>query len=167
MALLDILKTPDPRLRQKCTPVQAVNDETRQLVDDMLETMYDAPGIGLAAAQINVQQRIFVMDISEDKSAPQAFINPVITHKEGKEVMQEGCLSIPEIYADVERAEKITVEALDRDGNAFTKDLDGLEAVCVQHEIDHLDGVLFIDYLSSLKRNRLMKKYEKLQKNAG
>lgn len=167
MPLLDILKIPDPRLRHKCEPVQAVNDETRQLVDDMFETMYDAPGIGLAAAQINVQQRIFVMDISEDKSEPQAFINPVITHKEGKEVMQEGCLSIPDVYADVERAEKITVEALDKDGNAFKKDLDGLEAVCVQHEIDHLDGVLFIDYLSTLKRDRLMKKYEKQQKKAG
>lgn len=167
MALLDILKTPDPRLRHKCTPVQAVNDETRQLVDDMLETMYNAPGIGLAAAQINVQERIFVMDVSEDQSEPQAFINPVITHKEGIETMQEGCLSIPDVYADVQRAEKITVEALDRDGNAFKKDLDGLEAVCVQHEIDHLDGVLFIDHLSALKRNRLMKKYEKLQKNAG
>lgn len=164
MAILDILHFPDARLRQMCTPVPEVNDEIRQLVDDMFETMYDAPGIGLAAIQVNVHQRILVTDVSEDSSNPMAFINPEIIKADGKEIMQEGCLSVPGFYEDVERAESITVKALDRDGKSFEFDCDGLQAVCIQHEIDHLDGKLFVDYLSPLKRNRIQKKLEKLKK---
>ena len=157
---------PDSRLRNVARPVEKVDDEIKQLVDDMFETMYDAPGIGLAAIQINVPQRVIVIDVSEDKSEPLCLINPEILEKEGEESMDEGCLSVPEIYETVTRAEKIRVRALDRDGNSFEMDADGLLAVCIQHEIDHLDGKLFVDYLSNLKRQRIRKKLEKQSRQA-
>lgn len=166
MAKREILHFPDSRLRNVAGPVEKVDDEIRQLVDDMFETMYDAPGIGLAAIQINVPQRVIVIDISEDKSEPLCLINPEILEKEGEESMDEGCLSVPEIYETVSRAEKIRVRALDRDGNSFELDADGLLAVCIQHEIDHLDGKLFVDYLSNLKRQRIRKKLEKQSRQA-
>ena len=166
MAKREILHFPDSRLRNVAGPVEKVDDEIRQLVDDMFETMYDAPGIGLAAIQINVPQRVIVIDISEDKSEPLCLINPEILEKEGEESMDEGCLSVPEIYETVTRAEKIRVRALDRDGNSFEMDADGLLAVCIQHEIDHLDGKLFVDYLSNLKRQRIRKKLEKQSRQA-
>jgi len=161
MPLLDILKFPDERLRTKAKPVDAVTDETRQLVDDMFETMYAAPGIGLAATQINVHQRIIVIDISREKDQPLCLINPVILAKEGIEHHEEGCLSVPGIYENIERADRIKVEALNRDGEKVKFDADELLAVCIQHEIDHLDGKLFVDYLSAMKRNRIKKKLEK------
>ena len=164
MAKLNILRFPDARLRTKAMPVTEVTDKTRKFLDDMLETMYDAPGIGLAATQVNVHQQIVVIDVSEEKDKPYCFINPVITKAEGKEVCEEGCLSVPEYYAEVERAETITVVALDRDGKEFKLDADGLLAVCIQHELDHLKGKLFVDYLSPLKQKRLRKKFEKLAK---
>jgi peptide deformylase len=166
MAKREILHFPDSRLRNVAGPVEKVDDEIRQLVDDMFETMYDAPGIGLAAIQINVPQRVIVIDISEDKSEPLCLINPEILEKEGEESMDEGCLSVPEIYETVTRAEKIRVRALDRDGKSFEMDADGLLAVCIQHEIDHLDGKLFVDYLSNLKRQRIRKKLEKQSRQA-
>lgn len=152
---------PDERLRNLSRPVVVVDDEIRQLVDDMLETMYEAPGIGLAAPQLDVFKRVIVIDISEDKSAPQIFINPELLETRGVEQMEEGCLSVPGIYEIVERAEWIRVKALGRDGELFEKEVSGLEAVCIQHEIDHLDGKLFVDYLSGLKRQRIRKKMEK------
>ncbi|MGM0564714.1 MAG: peptide deformylase [Pseudomonadota bacterium] len=164
MALLDILHFPDPRLRQPCRPVEQVDDDIRQLVDDMFETMYEAPGIGLAAIQVNVHQRLLVTDVSEDQSEPLVFINPEIIEADGVEVTQEGCLSVPGFYEEVERAEHIVVRALDRQGESFELSCDGLQAVCIQHEIDHLDGKLFVDYLSPLKRTRIQKKLEKLKK---
>jgi peptide deformylase len=166
MAKREILHFPDPRLRNVAEPVDVVDDEIRQLVDDMFETMYDAPGIGLASIQINVPRRVIVVDISEDKSSPLCFINPEILSKEGEESMDEGCLSVPDIFETVKRAEKIRVRALDRDGNAFEMDAEGLLAVCIQHEIDHLDGKLFVDYLSNLKRQRIRKKLEKQSRQA-
>jgi peptide deformylase len=166
MAKREILHFPDPRLRNLARPVEEVDDEIRQLVDDMFETMYDAPGIGLAAIQINVAKRVIVVDVSEDKSEPLCFINPEILEKEGEETMDEGCLSVPEIYETVTRAEKIRVRALDREGETFEMDADGLLAVCIQHEIDHLDGKLFVDYLSNLKRQRIRKKLEKQSRQA-
>ncbi len=164
MAKLNILRFPDARLRTKAKPVKEVTDETRQFLDDMLETMYEAPGIGLASTQVNVHKQIVVVDVSEDKNEPYCFINPVITHAEGEEVCEEGCLSVPEFYAEVTRAETITVVALDRDGNEFTLEADGMLAICIQHELDHLKGKLFVDYLSPLKQKRLRKKFEKLAK---
>ena len=166
MAKREILHFPDPRLRNLARPVEEVDEEIRELVDDMFETMYDAPGIGLAAIQINVAKRVIVVDVSEDKSEPLCFINPEILQKEGEESMDEGCLSVPEIYETVTRAEKIRVRALDREGNSFEMDADGLLAVCIQHEIDHLDGKLFVDYLSNLKRQRIRKKLEKQSRQA-
>jgi peptide deformylase len=166
MAKREILHFPDPRLRNVAEPVEKVDDEIRQLVDDMFETMYDAPGIGLAAIQINVAKRVIVIDVSEDKSEPLCLINPEILEKEGEETMDEGCLSVPEIYETVTRAEKIRVRALDREGNSFEMHVDGLLAVCIQHEIDHLDGKLFVDYLSNLKRQRIRKKLEKQSRQA-
>jgi peptide deformylase len=166
MAKREILHFPDPRLRNVAMPVEEVDGEIRELVDDMFETMYDAPGIGLAAIQINVAKRVIVVDVSEDKSQPLCFINPEILEKTGEETMDEGCLSVPEIYETVTRAEKIRVRALDRDGNSFEMDADGLLAVCIQHEIDHLDGKLFVDYLSNLKRQRIRKKLEKQSRQA-
>ena len=166
MALLEILKFPDERLRTKAKSVEAVTDETRQLLDDMLETMYAAPGIGLAATQVNVHQRIVVIDISTEKDQPLCLINPVITAKDGIEQHEEGCLSVPGVYEIVERAEHITLTSLNRDGEEFTMEADDLLAVCIQHELDHLLGKLFVDYLSPLKRNRIRKKLEKHQKTA-
>ena len=165
MAVLEILHYPDPRLRTVATELEEVTDKTRALIDDMFETMYAAPGIGLAATQINVHKRFLVVDVSEDHDTPMVFINPQILEKTGAEEMDEGCLSVPGIYEKVERAEQIKVRALGRDGEPFEMELDGLLAVCVQHEIDHLDGKLFVDYLSKLKRTRIRKKLEKQQRH--
>ena len=165
MAKLPILHFPDPRLRTRAKPVSRVDDNIRRLADDMLETMYDAPGIGLAATQVNQHIRLLVLDISEDKSAPQVFINPVITPLTQDCVpYEEGCLSVPGSYDEVQRPARIRVEALDRNGSPFTLEADGLLAVCLQHEVDHLEGKLFVDYLSPLKRQRIKTKLEKLQK---
>lgn len=166
MPLLEILKFPDARLRTKAKPVEAVTDEIKRLVDDMLETMYAAPGIGLAATQVNVHLRIVVIDVSPEKDDPLCLINPKIIAKDGIEQHEEGCLSVPGIYETVERAECITFSALNRQGETFKMDVDDLLAVCVQHELDHLEGKLFVDYLSALKRNRIKKKLEKHQKTA-
>jgi len=164
MAKLDILHFPDKRLRSKAREISNIDDKLRSYIDDMFETMYEAPGIGLAATQVNFHHRVMVIDVSEEKDQPLCFINPVITHKEGVELMQEGCLSVPGFYEDVERAEAITVKALDKQGEPFELTTDGLLAVCIQHEIDHLDGKLFVDYLSPLKRNRIRKKLERMEK---
>jgi peptide deformylase len=161
MAILDILHFPDARLRNVAKPVAVVDDEVRRLVDDMFETMYAAPGIGLAAIQVNRPQRVIVIDVSEDRSQPLALINPEILERHGVEEMDEGCLSVPGVYETVQRADRVRVRALDRSGAPFELDADGLLAVCIQHEIDHLDGKLFVDYLSSLKRQRIRKKLEK------
>ncbi len=161
MAILDILHFPDARLRNVAKPVADVDDDVRQLIDDMFETMYQAPGIGLAAIQVNAPKRVIVIDVSEDRSEPLALVNPEILEKHGEEEMGEGCLSVPGFYETVQRAEKIRFRALDRDGQVFEQEADGLLAVCIQHEIDHLDGKLFVDYLSSLKRQRIRKKLEK------
>ena len=161
MALLQILHFPDPRLRLKAEPVETVDDEIRRIVDDMFETMYAAPGIGLAATQVNIQKRIIVIDVSEDKDQPLCLINPEILERDGEEEMEEGCLSVPGFYEKVQRARHVQVRALDRDGQPFEIEDDGLLAVCIQHEIDHLDGKLFVDYLSGLKRERIRKKLEK------
>jgi len=166
MAKLEILHHPDPRLRTVAKPVEQVDDKLRQLVDDMFETMYAAPGIGLAATQVNVHKQIIVIDISEEKDKPLCLINPMILKSDGKEQYEEGCLSVPGIYEKVERAEKIEFRALDRDGNAYEMEADGLLAICVQHEIDHLKGKLFVDYLSRLKQGRIKKKLEKQEKIA-
>ncbi|ADC62995.1 peptide deformylase [Allochromatium vinosum] len=164
MAILDILTFPDPRLRQKARPVEQVDDQIRRLVDDMLETMYAAPGIGLAATQVDVQRQIIVIDVSEGHDTPLCFINPRLVAREGTEQMDEGCLSVPGFFETVTRAERVTVEALDRDGKPFKLDADGLLAVCIQHEMDHLDGKLFVDHISILKRQRIRHKLEKQRK---
>lgn len=164
MALIEILHFPDPRLRKKAIPVDKVDDQVRQTVKDMFETMYDAPGIGLAATQVNIQQQIIVIDVSEDKTEPVCLINPKIIAKDGEEEMQEGCLSVPGIFENVRRAESITVQALNQQGGEFTLDAEGLLAVCIQHEMDHLDGKLFVDYLSPLKMQRIKKKMLKMKK---
>jgi peptide deformylase len=161
MARLSILEFPDPRLRTVARPVKEVDTRLRQLIDDMFETMYEAPGIGLAATQVDVHERLLVLDVSEDKSDPMVFINPEILESEGSQVYQEGCLSVPGIYADVKRSEKIKVRALDREGRSFELDADGLLAVCIQHEMDHLAGKVFVDYLSPLKRELVRKKLAK------
>lgn len=164
MATLDILIYPDDRLRKVAKPVDDVDAEVHSLVNDMFETMYDAPGIGLAATQVNVHRRVVVIDVSEDKSEPLTLINPEILSKEGDASGEEGCLSIPGIYESVQRAEKITFRALDRNGKPYEQEADGLLAVCVQHEVDHLDGKMFVDYLSALKRRRIKKKMLKHEK---
>lgn len=164
MAILNILHYPDPRLRNKAEPIAEVNDEIRQLADDMLETMYDAPGIGLAAIQVNIKKRLIVIDISEDKSDPLVLINPEVIEAEGEREFEEGCLSVPEAYEAVTRADKIKVRAVNFDNESYEFAADGLLATCIQHEIDHLDGKLFVDYLSNLKRQRIRKKLEKHQK---
>ena len=162
MAILDILEFPDPRLRTKATPVTEVTDKIRHIIDDMFETMYDAPGIGLAASQVNIHQQIVVIDVSEEKTEPLVFINPKVTVLDGDlELMQEGCLSVPGFYEDIERIEHCKIEALDKNGDAFVLEARGLLAVCIQHELDHLDGKLFVDYISSTKRDRIRKKLEK------
>jgi peptide deformylase len=168
MALLPILEFPDPRLRTKGALVDAAEVTTPQfqtLLDDMFETMYEAPGIGLAAAQVDVHKRFMVIDLSEEKNAPMVFINPQIVDKQGGQVYQEGCLSVPGIFADVTRADSITVQYLDRAGQPQELTTDGLLAVCIQHEIDHLEGKLFIDYLSPLKREMVRKKLAKTRKH--
>ena len=164
MALRDILVVPDPILKQVSKPVDAVDDELRALMDDMLETMYAAPGIGLAAVQVGVPKRIIVMDLSrdEDARAPRFYVNPEITWRsEETAPYEEGCLSVPEIYDEVQRPAKVKLKYLDQDGNAIEEDADGLYAVCIQHEMDHLEGVLFIDHLSRLKRDRAVAKVKK------
>lgn len=162
MALLPILEFPDPRLRTIASPVEVFDDALSRLIDDMFETMYAAPGIGLAATQVNVHQRLIVMDISEEKNRPLVFINPALTVlDETPESYDEGCLSVPGFYETVTRPSKVRVDALDRNGQPFTIEDDGLLAVCIQHEMDHLNGKLFVDYLSALKRNRIRGKLEK------
>jgi peptide deformylase len=166
MAILDILHFPDPRLRKKAAPVKSVTDKTRQLIENMLETMYDAPGVGLAATQVNVHLRIVVIDISEEKDQAIALINPEIIKHEGDILWKEGCLSVPEYYEEIHRSEKVTVKALNPQGEQIQIDAEGLLAVCIQHELDHLLGKLFVDYLSGLKRQRILKKFKKLQDKA-
>ena len=164
MAKLAILEFPDPRLRKKATPVTDVDDKLRTLIDDMFETMYAAPGIGLAATQVNVHQRLLVADVSANGDDPHALINPVIVEKDGVQVSEEGCLSVPGYYEEVERAEHIRVRYLNRDGEEMETEMTGLLAVCVQHEIDHLDGKLFVDYISEAKRSRIRKRLMKDQR---
>jgi len=166
MAIRTILHYPDPRLRQVARPVTTVDDEIRRLVDDMAETMYAAPGIGLAAVQINVAQRVVVIDLSETRNALQVFINPEIIERDGKQVFEEGCLSVPGVYDEVERARHIRVRALDRNGQPFELEAEALLATCIQHEVDHLDGKVFVDYLSRLKQTRIRKKIEKQERLA-
>ncbi len=164
MAILDILEYPDPRLRTVATNVDVVDDDVRALVSNMFETMYDAPGIGLATSQVDVHKRIIVMDVSDDRSDPLVFINPVIQGREGKQTCEEGCLSVPGIYAKVERFKLVTIHALNEQGHDFTMDADELLSVCIQHEMDHLEGRLFVDYLSPLKRRMVDKKMNKRQR---
>lgn len=162
MAILEILEFPDPRLRNRAVPVEVVDEKIQQLVTDMLETMYDAPGIGLAASQVNVHKQVIVIDVSEEKNQPLVFINPQITVLDNELFeYEEGCLSIPGFYEAVERPRHIQVTALDAEGKTFTMEPEGLLAVCIQHEIDHLQGKLFVDYLSSVKRQRIRRKLEK------
>ena len=161
MARLEILEFPDPRLRTVAEPVAVVDDTVRRLVDDMFETMYEAPGIGLAATQVNVHRRIIVIDVSENHDEPLVLINPTFETIGPEQVLEEGCLSVPGFYERVTRSEAIRLEALDRDGNRFERTADGLLAQCIQHECDHLLGKLFVDYLSSLKRQRIRRKLEK------
>jgi peptide deformylase len=165
MAKLTILEFPDPRLRIKAKPVELVDDSLRQLIDDMFETMYEAPGIGLAATQVDVHKRLLVADVSADRNEPWVLINPEILAKDGVEVTEEGCLSVPGYYEEVERAEQVRVRYLDRDGKQAESEFDGLLAVCVQHEMDHLEGKLFVDYLSEAKRQRIRKRLEKERRN--
>lgn len=166
MALLTILEFPDPRLRTKAQPVTVFDDALKQLVADMFETMYAAPGVGLAATQVNEHRQLLVMDMSEDKSDARVLINPRILDKSGEQVFQEGCLSFPGIYADVERALRVKVAAQDVDGKAFEFEVEGPLAVCVQHEMDHLQGKVFVDHLSPLKRSLLLKKLDKKRKQS-
>ncbi|MBL4712876.1 MAG: peptide deformylase [Gammaproteobacteria bacterium] len=158
MAILDIIYYPDKRLRTIAKPVKKVDDDIKKLVDDMFETMYVAPGIGLAATQVNVHKQVIVIDVSEHKDQPLCLINPVIIAEEGSESSDEGCLSVPEIYETVQRAAKVTVKAMDQNGDEFTLQADEMLAVCIQHEMDHLVGKLFVDYLSPLKLQRLKKR---------
>ena len=165
MAILNILEFPDPRLRTIAKPVEQVDEQIRILIDDMLETMYDAPGIGLAATQVDQHIRLVVMDLSEDKSEPLIFINPEIeVLTDDTDVYQEGCLSVPGFYEDVQRPQRVKINALDRQGEPFELLADGLLAICIQHECDHLNGKLFVDYLSTLKRDRIKKKLEKIHR---
>ena len=165
MAVLDILEFPDPRLRTVAREVVKVTEQTRTLIDDMFETMYAAPGIGLAASQVDVHQRLLVIDISEDHNDPMVFINPKVTILDPElGEYDEGCLSVPGFYETVNRPRRVSVTALDRDGKEFTREIEGLLAICLQHEIDHLDGKLFVDYISPLKRQRIRKKLEKSQR---
>lgn len=161
MAVLDILHFPDTRLRIKAQPVQQVDAKVQRIVKDMFETMYAAPGIGLAATQVNIHRRIIVLDVSSEHDEPLCLINPELLSTDGEDEMEEGCLSVPGYYESVKRAERIRFRALNEQGESFTQDAEGLLAVCVQHEMDHLDGKLFVDYLSPLKRNRIRAKLEK------
>lgn len=165
MALLPILSYPDPRLRTIAKPVQKVDDDIKTLIEDMIETMYDAKGIGLAATQVDRHIQLIVMDLSENNDNPRVFINPKVTPLvEDKKPYEEGCLSVPDVYDSVERPTKVKIEALDRDGNAFEEEAEGLLAICIQHEMDHLNGVLFVDYLSRLKQTRARDKVRKALK---
>ena len=166
MSRLEILHFPDPRLRRRAEPVNDVDDEVRRLIDDMLETMYEAPGIGLSAPQVNVSRRVVTIDVSQDRNTPVCLVNPEIRATGGETETEEGCLSVPGIYEIVKRPEWVRVSALDRDGNSREIEAEGLLAVCIQHEIDHLDGRLFVDYLSRLKRQRIRKKAEKALRHA-
>jgi peptide deformylase len=164
MAILNILHYPDPRLRQKAQPVAVVDESIKKLIDNMLETMYQAPGIGLAATQVNVAKQVVVIDISEDRSSPLVLINPEVIARQGIAESEEGCLSVPEIFEPITRAAEIIVRYLDREGQEREIQAQDLLATCIQHELDHLTGKLFIDYLSNLKRNRIRKKMEKQQR---
>ena len=165
MALLPILSYPDPRLRTIATPVKDITDDIKTLISDMIATMYDAQGIGLAATQVDRHIQLIVMDLSEDKDAPMVFINPKVTPLvEEKQPYEEGCLSVPDVYDKVERPNKVRIQALDQDGQAIDKEVDGLLAVCIQHEMDHLNGVIFVDYLSHLKQTRARDKVRKVLK---
>ena len=164
MALLEILEFPDPRLRTVATPVADVDGKIARLADNMLETMYDAPGIGLAASQVNVHKRLLVIDVSEAKDHPLVFINPTIIEAAGELETSEGCLSVPGFYEPVTRAQTVLVSAINREGETFTLEADGMLSVCLQHEMDHLKGKLFVDYLSSTKRQMIRKKLLKQQK---
>ena len=165
MALLTILRYPDTRLRKQAKPVEHVDDRVQVIINDLLETMYGAPGIGLAATQVNIHEQIVVIDISEENDSPLCLINAKITKKSGSVETEEGCLSVPEYFAKVDRAENVTVEYLDREGQSCVLEATGLLAVCIQHELDHLKGKIFVDYLSSLKQSRVRKKLEKAAKN--
>jgi peptide deformylase len=164
MALRTILEFPDPRLRTRAQPVTQFDAELGRVIDDMFETMYSAPGIGLAAPQVDVHKRLIVIDVSEDRNEPLVFINPEILSREGETVTEEGCLSVPGIFDQVKRAAKVRVRAQDRNGEVFEREYDDIMAVCVQHEMDHIDGKLFVDYLSDLKRERIRKKLDKERK---
>lgn len=164
MTLLHVLQFPDPLLRNKAQPVVEVNEAVRKIVDDMFETMYEQSGVGLAAIQVNVQQRIIVIDISEDRTQPICVINPEIIQREGIQYEFEGCLSFPGVFDKVERSNKIRMQALDRDGKSYELDAEGLLSICIQHEMDHLDGILFVDHLSNLKKERARKKLEKMRR---
>lgn len=166
MALLPVLKYPDPRLRKIAAPVERVDDEVRALVRDMAETMYAAPGIGLAATQVDVHRRIIVIDISDTRDQLRTFINPVILEKSGDAEFEEGCLSVPGIYEKVQRAQRVTVQALDAEGRSYTLEAEDLLAICIQHEMDHLEGKVFIDYLSRLKQQRIAAKLKKHERQA-
>lgn len=165
MALLNILQYPDERLHTVAQPVAKIDERIQTLIQNMFETMYEARGIGLAATQVDVHERIVVMDLSEEKNEPRVFINPVITHKNGETTYEEGCLSVPGIYDTVTRAEQVTVEALNEKGESFTLEADGLLAICIQHELDHLMGKVFVEHLSQLKQNRIKTKLKKRQKH--
>ena len=164
MSILNILQFPDPRLREKAQPVTVVDDEVRQLADDMIETMYASQGIGLAATQVGVAKRVVVIDVSDGERNPQVFINPEVVSGDGEAEIEEGCLSVPGYYEPVKRLGHVKLRALDRDGNPIELDADELFAICIQHEIDHLNGKLFVDYLSEVKRNRIRKRLEKDQR---
>jgi peptide deformylase len=166
MAILEILQYPDPRLHETAQRVEKIDAETRKLIDNMAETMYAAPGIGLAATQVDVHKQIIVIDVSEDRGDLRVFINPEITRREGAAVNQEGCLSVTGVFENVERAESVTVTALDRNGSRFTLNASGLLAACIQHEMDHLHGRVFLDHLSELKQNRIRAKLKKRQRKA-
>ena len=170
MAILDIVLYPDPRLREECEPVQEVSEEIRTLLENMAETMYDAPGIGLAAPQVGSNYRVCVVDVGDPDEESKStntllkLVNPYIVHKEGKIDSEEGCLSIPSVRETIKRYERVVVEALDQDGNEMTIEANGLLSICLQHEIDHLDGVLFIDYLSKIKQQLIKSKMRKLSR---
>ena len=166
MSKLNILEFPDPRLTRKAKAVVNFDEDLKTLVRDMIETMYSARGIGLAATQVNVHKRLLVLDVSEKQDQPRVYVNPQILSSSGEQFQEEGCLSVPGVYANVQRAEQITVRAQDTDGKFFEEQLDGLHSVCIQHEMDHLIGRLFVDYLSQLKRNMVRKKLEKQRKSA-
>jgi peptide deformylase len=166
MAILEILQYPDPRLNQPAERVEKIDAATKKLVDDLAETMYAAPGVGLAATQVDVHKQVIVIDVSEDRSDLRVFINPEVTRREGVATNQEGCLSVPGIYDNVERAESVTVTALDRNGSRFTLNASGMLATCIQHEMDHLEGKVFVDLLSELKQNRVRAKLKKRQRKA-